>query len=937
MDEEFKSVYTPGKIRVAIGFILLFSGILGLICPSTFMWWWNYVPVFFFGIAGYYAFLPLISLLGLYFIFKRILPFRLGKWHWLLGFFLLYLAAMSLLSHLSFRGQEGFDEWAYESFLESFRESTLNYGAELRSMFSLGGGLVGFALSLAMNFSNEVVYYLLFSAAVLLALIIIYHRQIWHLFLFLRAKAVTKKAERRRLKEEKEEQISIGSESQSEEPIGYLPPLREEEPAPVAEEPIQEEELTPEPEAEPEPEPLPEKPIDIYPLPSRRTLYKSEPPAPDKGIPQEVESPKLDSQSFLKPQRSGLVTAVFDMGSNSPIDPNFLKPREVEEVTPAPQATPMAEPEPVVEETPEESLYPEVEETPIAEEEAIQEEPIIVPAPALAEEAVEPTPEPLVEEAPIVPESAPAKQEKAQEEMVLFGPSCQPKAKKRPGYKFPGAEFLKEYPEDKNAAQNEADAIMRSQLIDQSLADLGIGAHVESHTIGPGVTRYNIKSDPSVKVQAIKNVVEDIMIRLGGVLGRFASVVPGSSCSGLEIPNNVQAIVPFKETFEALPKRPQDNMIIPFGKSIEGKIVYGDLSEFPHMLVAGTTGSGKSIFMHGMLMTLIMRNRPEDLKLILIDPKRVEMSKYNELPHLLCPPIKDPGQAKVAFLKLVEEMERRYTLFENSGVSQIREFNADVAPKMGCEKLPFIVAVVDEYADLVDSCKDVNEPVTRLAQKARAAGIHLIIATQRPDVRVIEGRLKANIGTRVALSVSSSIDSSVILGEGGAEKLSGHGDMLVSCAQVSRIGFTRLQGCFVTGAEISQTVSYIRSQQRYRYDPNFLDLSDHSDAYSDEPQISPATAAQMREAQGEDKYQMIKEIIMTRDYASISAIQREFGVGFPRAGKIFARLEAEGVIAKNDNSTNAKGRKVIKHADANPSVNPGNSADTDFTLNLDED
>ena len=487
---------------------------------------------------------------------------------------------------------------------------------------------------------------------------------------------------------------------------------------------------------------------------------------------------------------------------------------------------------------------------------------------------------------------------------------------------MPGRELLKTYDDDPHAAQNESDCLERTELINQAFRDLKVGAFVESHTIGPSVTRYNIKTDASVSISAVKRVVDDVMVRLGGVLGRFQDVVQGSSTSGLEIPNKVQSLVSFLETFDALPTDPKSNLYIPFGKSIEGKVVSADMSDFPHMLVSGSTGSGKSIFVHGLIMSLIMRNRPEDLKLVLVDPKRVEMGKYREIPHLLCPIIKEPTHAKVAMQKLCDEMERRYSLFEESNVSNIRQFNADVAPEKKCEKLPFIIVVIDEYADLVDTCKDIGEPIVRLAQKARAAGIHLVIATQRPDTNVINGRIKANIAVRVALSLSSATDSMTVLGEGGAEKLSGHGDMLVRCDAVSRAGFTRLQGCFVSNGEIKAVVDRIKEQQHVVYDPNFIDLEDHSNDLEVPTMVGP-TAADVRKAADEDKYEMIKEAIMAQEYTSISQIQRTFGVGFPRAGKIFSRLQAEGIVAaKSDSPSSSKGCRVLIHNNT-LSANPG--------------
>jgi len=494
--------------------------------------------------------------------------------------------------------------------------------------------------------------------------------------------------------------------------------------------------------------------------------------------------------------------------------------------------------------------------------------------------------------------------------------------------------LLKTYPANANADQMKIECQQRAATINQALTDLGAGAQVVGFTIGPSVTRFDIQTDKDVSVGSLGRYVQDISVRLNGVATRFEEVVRGKSTSGLEIANSTTTTVSLREMVESLPKGDKYNLYIPFGKSISGECISADLSEFPHLLVSGSTGSGKSIFMHGLIMSLIMRNRPEELKLVVVDPKRVEMGKYKDLPHLLCPIIKEPSQAKVCFQKLIDEMERRYTLFELSGVSNIRQFNSEYAPEAGFAKLPFIVVVVDEYADLVDTCKDIGDGVVRLAQKARAAGIHLVIATQRPSVQVITGVIKANLPVRVALSVSSAVDSMTILGQGGAEDLAGHGDMLVDCSLVARNGFTRCQGCFVDNKEIKAVVDDIKSQQNVVYDPNFLDLVDH-DA---EAKAAAAAAPQIDKAElkakgDDDLYETIKTDIMAQEYTSISRIQRSYGVGFPRAGKIFARLQSEGVVAlQPDTASSSKGCRVLLHENPAPSENAGSSDNSTLTL-----
>ncbi len=268
-------------------------------------------------------------------------------------------------------------------------------------------------------------------------------------------------------------------------------------------------------------------------------------------------------------------------------------------------------------------------------------------------------------------------------------------------------------------------------------------------------------------------------------------------------------------------------------------------------------------------------------------------------------------------------MERRFTVFENSGVSNIRQFNKDYAPVYGVKKLPFIVVVIDEYADLVDSCKDIGESVVRIAQKARAAGIHLVIATQRPSVSVITGVIKANLPVRVALSMNTQIDSQTILGYAGAEELVGHGDMLVDCPQVARNSFTRCQGCFVDNSEIRNVVDFIKNQETVQYDPAFVDLVDHEAEAKAAALAAPALSkSELRAMEGDDKYAMIKEDVMSQEYTSISRIQRVYGIGFPRAGKIFAQLQKEGIVSMApDSASSSKGCRVLIHDAASLALN----------------
>lgn len=504
------------------------------------------------------------------------------------------------------------------------------------------------------------------------------------------------------------------------------------------------------------------------------------------------------------------------------------------------------------------------------------------------------------------------------------------KSTKPKNYVLPSSTLLEARDESKGREENEEVANARTQKINQIFEDLGVGAQITSYTIGPSVTQYDVQTDRNVSVNGLGKYINDISIRLGGLDARFVQIVQGKSTSGIEIANAKSSLVNFKDCLDDLNNRNCSKLTIPFGKDISGHYVCADLKDFPHLLVCGTTGSGKSIFIHSVIMSLIMRNTPEELKLVMIDPKRVEFGKYKDIAHLMCPPVNDSNKAFVALNKLVDLMEFRYRLFEKAGVSNIKQYNAD-ALENGKDKLPYIVLICDEFADLMDTNRKCSEPVVRIGQKARAAGIHMIIATQRPSVNVITGVIKANLPVRVALSCSSYTDSQTILGEGGAEKLLGNGDMLVMCPLLTKQGFTRVQGSFVDNKEIKHVCDFLRSNAEPEYDPVFVDLEEKSKVTN----IDSEDQSLKVEKAFDDKYEEVKRWVVNEEYTSISKIQRTFGFGFPRAGKIFARLEEEGIVAKETDPNNAKGRKVLVHhvEVVEQSTNPGSSEQSTFESN----
>ncbi len=508
-----------------------------------------------------------------------------------------------------------------------------------------------------------------------------------------------------------------------------------------------------------------------------------------------------------------------------------------------------------------------------------------------------------------------------------------PLAKPRPEYVLPGLDLLKDYDNEEAKEAQLVECESRAETINKVFQNLHIGAHVISYEVGPSVTRFNIETDDDVLPAVITKAVNKVRSALGGVLANYQESVIGSMYSALEIPNEKRMTVSLKEVVSNLPELTEKTRtVIPFGESISGSFYSADITEFPHMLVAGTTGSGKSVYNNSVILSLLMRNRPEDLKFVMVDPKQVEFMMYEDIPHLLCPIITDPKEAKVAVEKLTEEMERRNGIIRKAGVKKLSEYNKFAKDK-GYETLPYIVLVVDEFADLMMNCKGIDELIARLAGKSRSAGIHMIICTQRPSVDVISGVIKANIPVRVALSVSSPTDSITILGEGGAENLAGYGDMLVTCGQVIRNSNFRAQGCFVDNEEIINVVNFIKSQQDVVYNPRFMDLSGKT-----ENVIQSKSKTEYGMNAGADRddpaYELVKNAVMHYEYYSMSKMNREFHFGYSRSGKIFQWLKEDGIIEDDDNKANSRGCKVLIRIN-DEMENPGSSDNSDFTPSSD--
>lgn len=546
-----------------------------------------------------------------------------------------------------------------------------------------------------------------------------------------------------------------------------------------------------------------------------------------------------------------------------------------------------------------------IKETPLPKVIPFEESPAVEEIDDLEEEEV-------IKETPIVqPQSTFEKKEVKSFEIksdIIKNPNKinnnEPKPVKKVKYVLPPFDLLKYHATEDTKYENERVAQQRLEKINQTFAQYKIGAQVISYTIGPSVTRFNVKMNEGIRVNTLSSISNEISIALNGnKTVRLDLVVEGRDTSSIEVGNEKPTAVSFKECFEQIKDRnkDEDKLLIPLGKDIEGRVITTSMDELPHLLVAGTTGSGKSVFINTIISTFIMRNTPDELKLMLIDPKKVEFSKYANLPHLLCPIITDAKDGKEALKRLVQEMERRYEMLSEKGAAKIAEYN-EFAEIQGFEKMPNIVLVCDEFSDFMsEHGKEIEQSVKRLAQKARACGIYLIICTQRPSVSVITGDIKAVIPSRIGLLVPQYVDSKTILDDGGAESLLGNGDML--CRIPKRGSLVRVQGAYISGSEILTITQYIKNQMEVQYDENFLNLT---------PQVNNQfVGAGDRRKELDPLHEEVKKYVIQTRIASTSRLQSQYGIGYARADHILNCLEDEGILQR----VNGNRRIVIAKAE----------------------
>ena len=464
---------------------------------------------------------------------------------------------------------------------------------------------------------------------------------------------------------------------------------------------------------------------------------------------------------------------------------------------------------------------------------------------------------------------------------------------RRGKYIFPSLDLL-ENSEIDDMTKKREDAGINAVKINSKLEILGIRGKVKDFIIAPAFTRFLIEVESDVKMSLFNTINNDIMAAVSSSKINILAPIPNSPFVGIDIPNSKRSKVTLKELYQNIPFNQQSNLLtVPLGKDINGATVSVEINKTPHMLIAGTTGSGKSVCMNSIIMSLLLKTSPDDVRLMIVDPKRVEMSAFNDIPHLLCPIITEAKKAAVALNKLVLVMESRYQMFQETGNKNIESYNR-FAVDNGKEKIPYYVVIIDELADLIlVSSKEVEEAIRRITQLARAAGIHLIVATQRPSVDVITGVIKANIPTRIAFAVSSYIDSKTILDAVGAEDLLGLGDMLLSLSGSG--GIQRVQGSYVSDDEIYKIVNHVKRQREPNFDPEFLNL---------EPPVPEQMSFgnEFEDDTQEDLYFQILSYLKTQKMVSISSLQRKFNIGFPRAGSIIDRLEQEGLVSANKGS-----------------------------------
>jgi S-DNA-T family DNA segregation ATPase FtsK/SpoIIIE len=494
----------------------------------------------------------------------------------------------------------------------------------------------------------------------------------------------------------------------------------------------------------------------------------------------------------------------------------------------------------------------------------------------------------------------PKQNEKSKETVQPVSTSLVVSESENASYELPSFELLQN-PAKASQAKEHSMLSKNARKLERTLESFGVSAKVTKVHLGPSVTKYEVYPSTGVKVSKIVNLTDDLALALAAKDIRMEAPIPGKSAIGIEVPNQEVSLVTLREVLDSpIMKEKSNHLAIALGRDISGEAVIAELNKMPHLLVAGATGSGKSVCINGIIISLLIRSKPHEVKLMMIDPKMVELNVYNGIPHLLSPVVTEPKKAAQALKKVVNEMERRYELFAASGTRNIEGYNSYIEKENkkrdiedAYSPLPFIVVIVDELADLMMvASSEVEDAITRLAQMARAAGIHLIIATQRPSVDVITGVIKANIPSRIAFGVSSSTDSRTILDGNGAEKLLGKGDMLFLPVGASKA--TRIQGAFLSDDEVERVVRHCIEQQKAQYSEEMMPKEGEQEEISEEVT--------------DELYYDAVQLILEMQTASVSMLQRRFRIGYARAARLIDEMEVRGVVGPYEGS---KPREVL--------------------------
>ncbi len=481
-------------------------------------------------------------------------------------------------------------------------------------------------------------------------------------------------------------------------------------------------------------------------------------------------------------------------------------------------------------------------------------------------------------------------------------------AEEKPIYFLPPIDLLSRPEVRSNRAEAVEEMREKAEVIKNTLSSFGVEVKIKDIFRGPSITRYEIQPGPGIKVSKIKGLEDDIALSLAAQGVRIEAPVPGKAAVGIEIPNTTKDMVTLREIIASPDFRDsRSKLTFAVGKDITGNIILGDIAKMPHVIIAGTTGSGKSVCTRSIIMSILYNATPDEVKLILIDPKIVEFKIFENIPHLLIPIVTDCKRAAGALCWAVNEMMRRYNLFAEAGANDLRSYNDLAAQNEELTAMPQIVVFIDELADMMlVAGKDVEDYICRLAQMGRAAGMHLVVATQRPTTDVITGLIKANIPSRIALSVKSQIDSRTIIDMGGADKLLGNGDMLYMPIGAGKP--IRVQGCFSSNEDISETVRYIKEQTEAKYDPQITEAVDIMATQSQNGSSGADTGASAGGGSDEDIVEAAMKVAVDAGQLSTSMLQRKLKLGYARAARIMDELEERGVIGASEG---AKPRKVL--------------------------